>query len=534
VQTGQFSRALQRFKSWDHTMSAPFAVNQALPRAGGGFDYIIGTRGTPTKLCNAADANDCFPTNNFDKGSAQPSQPAWWAPIPAVGSVGIERSIGLSNKPGPNEDSVGAAVPNVGVITTGAFRGRGASNNADYSCFTNNGGQDDCALSPLIPGSSVEDAGFDNMVGIISTGPSGIVSAELYAIHEYTITAFGGGSDGDNSWQGGLISFTGIPQTFTAVDDDATVVENSTNNAIDVLANDIDFPPASTTVTIITPPANGTASVSGDNVIYTPNNGYTGADSLVYEASKVEGGDTLSDEATVNITVEEDRQPVGGARAISLDTRGKVGAATAITPAIPGTDLGNLPASITLQTTGAPAKGTCSVVSGPNIRYTPTAAFIGGGDTDTCNYTITDQDGDPATGTVTTTIADVQPTLNDGVGEGDEGDPILANTTFTAGNGPVSAHTLQITSDGADGTCTATVFNATTVRVTYRRDSGAGGGEDRCVVSLVDADGDAEPGNFDFTVEASAVSLPGGSSAIDPWTLLLLGGLPLLARRRRG
>jgi hypothetical protein len=34
-------------------------------------------------------------------------------------------------------------------------------------------------------------------------------------------------------------------------------------------------------------------------------------------------------------------------------------------------------------------------------------------------------------------------------------------------------------------------------------------------------------------VESSAISLPGGGGAIDLWSLALLGGLPLLRRRRR-
>ncbi|NUQ50340.1 MAG: GlyGly-CTERM sorting domain-containing protein, partial [Phycisphaerae bacterium] len=67
-------------------------------------------------------------------------------------------------------------------------------------------------------------------------------------------------------------------------------------------------------------------------------------------------------------------------------------------------------------------------------------------------------------------------------------------------------------------------------------------GTDSCVVRLTDGDGDADDGTFSYTINAtgggggggggSGISLPGGSGAVDPWSLLLLGGLPLLRRRR--
>jgi hypothetical protein len=223
--TGQFTQALQRWQSMDHTMAAPYLVDQAIPNANGGFDYIIGSRGTPTKLCRALnpgappagddtfDPNDCFPSHNYDKDRFQPAQPAWWAPRPAIGSVGIERSRKLGIKPGPGNDAapLGSEVPNIGIQTIATFTGA--------SCETNNLASNDCLLSPLVWGEIQpppappprEDAGFDNMVGIISTDANGITSAELYWTQEYFIGAFGASpATGENSYQSGLITFSGV------------------------------------------------------------------------------------------------------------------------------------------------------------------------------------------------------------------------------------------------------------------------------------------------------------------------------------
>jgi hypothetical protein len=53
---------------------------------------------------------------------------------------------------------------------------------------------------------------------------------------------------------------------------------------INVLSNDYDPEGAPLTVTIITPPTNGTAIVNGSNqVVYTPNAGFTGTDVLTYQ-----------------------------------------------------------------------------------------------------------------------------------------------------------------------------------------------------------------------------------------------------------
>jgi hypothetical protein len=105
----------------------------------------------------------------------------------------------------------------------------------------------------------------------------------------------------------GLVSqLFAIPITVTAVndapvanDDTATVTEDSSNNLIDVTANDTDDDGDSLSV-IAASAANGTAAPSAGNVSYTPNPDFSGADTINYTISDGNGG---TDTATVAVTV---------------------------------------------------------------------------------------------------------------------------------------------------------------------------------------------------------------------------------------
>lgn len=85
-----------------------------------------------------------------------------------------------------------------------------------------------------------------------------------------------------------------------ANDDYATVQENSTNNQINVLANDTDPDGDSLTITSVKPPTYGSSSHDGSYAYYTPNTGYDGPDSFTYTISDGNGGTA---QANVFITV---------------------------------------------------------------------------------------------------------------------------------------------------------------------------------------------------------------------------------------
>ena len=92
-----------------------------------------------------------------------------------------------------------------------------------------------------------------------------------------------------------------VDHTFHAADD---IYNTALNRPVtmDVLQNDnpgLHGPFQN--LTIVTAPSSGTATVNGDTIVYTPNTGFTGTDTLTYTVEDAQG--TVSNEATVTITV---------------------------------------------------------------------------------------------------------------------------------------------------------------------------------------------------------------------------------------
>jgi uncharacterized protein YhjY with autotransporter beta-barrel domain len=158
----------------------------------------------------------------------------------------------------------------------------------------------------------------------------------------------------------------GVPPVPVITNASATARFN-TAVPIDVAAN---ISGVFTSVTIATPPANGTATVSGTVITYKPNAGYFGADSFTYT---VTGPGGTSAPATISITVSTD-PPVAGTLnfALPLNTPTTIDLAPFIT--------GSAISGITVVT--SPAHGSVSV-NGTRITYSPNKDFFGG---DTFTY----------------------------------------------------------------------------------------------------------------------------------------------------
>jgi hypothetical protein len=95
-------------------------------------------------------------------------------------------------------------------------------------------------------------------------------------------------------------TFTSENQPPVAKDDTATVQENSTDNKINVLANDNDPDGDALSIISVTQPRNGTSTHDDSYAYYTPNKAYTGQDSFTYTISDGHGGTAT---ATVALTV---------------------------------------------------------------------------------------------------------------------------------------------------------------------------------------------------------------------------------------
>ena len=97
------------------------------------------------------------------------------------------------------------------------------------------------------------------------------------------------------------VTVTNLNDPPVAVDDAATVAEDSGATPIAVLGNDTD-PDTGTTLTItaVTQPTNGAVTFTGTGVSYTPAANFNGTDTFTYTISD---GALGTDTATVSVTV---------------------------------------------------------------------------------------------------------------------------------------------------------------------------------------------------------------------------------------
>lgn len=183
--------------------------------------------------------------------------------------------------------------------------------------------------------------------------------------------------------------------------DFATVDENSTNNTIDVQANDSDpdEPADFLTTSIVQQPTNGSASLNGDNIDYTPTSNYFGLDTILYQVCDT---GNLCEIDTIFLTVLSVNQaPVAVSDFIAIDknvTNHFIDVqANDSDPDGPGDVL----VTTILQ---GPLNGTANVVDNDSIDYTPTTAYFG---MDTIVYQICDTSNLCASDTIFITINDI-------------------------------------------------------------------------------------------------------------------------------
>lgn len=238
---------------------------------------------------------------------------------------------------------------------------------------------------------------------LIYTPAPGFTGSETFA---YTITD---GRDGQATATV-VISVIDplVPNTPPrALPDDFRVRTNSSNNPLDVLANDID-PDAGDELTIIATgatsvdctSAGGTVSIDGGVLRYAPPNDFTGTDCFTYTVRDSRGA-----EATTDVTVL-----VSGTNAVpvAVDDFYRVGLNTVSVLEVLANDFDpDIGTSLVITAVGTPSAGgdVRIMVAGdaPNTRlqYLPAENFRG---TETFTYTVSDGTAS-ATATVTVEVA---------------------------------------------------------------------------------------------------------------------------------
>ncbi|MEZ5566442.1 MAG: hypothetical protein R3F24_13505 [Gammaproteobacteria bacterium] len=186
-------RAVMTWSGITHTL-APTRIDSATPNDHGGFDYVIGSKGFPERLCLVKDPGDCFPSAHAGLTTdGQTAVSTWDGPK----AIGITRDTAMEG--------------NIGATTEAVI--------ADYTCVDNRG-QVTCPNHNVVWSPSAEPApgarnrnegpGFDNLVLKVVTNARGkVIAAEGYWTNEYFIMGgpkvFQVPEGHNNSFQGGYL-----------------------------------------------------------------------------------------------------------------------------------------------------------------------------------------------------------------------------------------------------------------------------------------------------------------------------------------
>jgi large repetitive protein len=181
-----------------------------------------------------------------------------------------------------------------------------------------------------------------------------------------------------------------------AFDDTASVARNSTNNVIDVQANDYmrTVPGESASITSVSQGSSGgTVTHDGSLVRYTPRSGFTGIETFRYTVQTSTG---KTDTATVTVTTTfRIVDPIAIDDSYDV-TQNAIG----IPLNVLANDIEGLTGALTIQSFEAPNQGgTIEMGQGRlSLRYTPRQGF---GGTETFKYTVSDSSNKMSTANVT-------------------------------------------------------------------------------------------------------------------------------------
>ncbi|HWS90884.1 MAG TPA: Ig-like domain-containing protein [Pyrinomonadaceae bacterium] len=354
----------------------------------------------------------------------------------------VDTPLTVPEGTGVRANDFGLPTPSVAGVTVGGVPCSDAT--APFDCATANG-----TLSLAADGS------------FTYTPASGFSGSDAF---DYT--AANGNSPNDTA----TVTITVTPPDAPPVgaDDASTVNEDSSDNAIDVLANDTDGGDGGDKfIASASDPANGSVTLTGGTagahtgVNYTPDANYCGSDSFTYNLTP--GTST----ATVNVTVTcvDDLAVANDDAATVAEDSG----ATAIDVLANDDDVEN--DAITITGASDPANGTV-VPTGPmgahtGLTYQPDANYCG---SDSFTYTV--NGGDTATVNVTVTCVEDAATANDDTATVPEDSAATTIAVLANDNDPDGdAITITEASDPANGTVALTGPSGAHTGLTYQPDA---------------------------------------------------------------
>jgi uncharacterized repeat protein (TIGR01451 family) len=368
---------------------------------------------------------------------------------PDTGEILTISSVGVTSAGGAvtNNGSDLSYTPTSNFFGTETFTytiddGNGGSAQATVSVTVDNTNDDPTATDD--PFTGIQEDSIANLLDVLANDDIAPDAGETLTISSVGVTSAGGVVTNN----GADLSYTPMPdffgvETFTYtiddgnggsaqatisvtvdnVNDDPTagddpftgIQEDSSNNVLDVLANDGIAPDTGETLTISSVGVTsdgGTVTNNGSDLSYSPASDFFGTETFTYTIDDGNGG---SAQATVSVTVDNVNDdptavddPIAGIQEDSSNNVLDVLANDDISP-----DTGE---TLTISSVGATSNGGSVTNNGSDLSYTPVGDFSG---TETFNYTIEDGNGGTAQATVSVTVDNV----ND--------DPTAADDPFT-------------------------------------------------------------------------------------------------------
>ncbi|MBV1882025.1 MAG: tandem-95 repeat protein, partial [Pseudomonadales bacterium] len=326
------------------------------------------------------------------------------------GVVALIEVVGVADGSGPivlsqviMADPTPVEIPsNLNGITVNV--GAGGGSNVDPDALDDNGITNEDAILIIDVLSNDNDTDGDSVsVASVGSASNGVVvnngtdvsyipNANFNGVDSFTysITDGNGGSDTAN------VSISILPvNDGPSASDDLVNTSEDIAVTVNVLANDFDLDGDTLTVSSVTQGANGSAIISGNDVTYTPNTNFNGADSFTYSVSDGNGGNAS---ATVLVTVGGvNDAPVAIDDAVSTSEE----VAVVVNVLANDSDLDGDTLSVSSITQGANGSVTNN---GSDVTYTPNANFNG---SDGFTYSVSDGNGGSATATVSVSVGGV-------------------------------------------------------------------------------------------------------------------------------
>tara|TARA_A100000164_G_scaffold239376_1_gene212665 strand:+ start:630 stop:3659 length:3030 start_codon:yes stop_codon:yes gene_type:complete len=304
--------------------------------------------------------------------------------------------------------------------------------------------------------------------------------------YSITLTVTGPGGSNPKTVADMITVSTAAPTPTTST---SQTVQEDGSTTISLTATDPNG--QAVTFAITTDPTNGTATLSGTDITYTPNANFYGTDSFDYTASN---GTYTSDPVTITVTVEgEDDEPTTNDVSVTTDED------NAVTLTLDATEIDgdNYSFSIVSQ----PTNGTLGSINGNQVEYTPNENFNG---TDTFTFEATDDRTfrrNVATATITVNAVNDAPAANDVTASMDENkiagryQPVTITLDATDVDGDALTYFKQ--SDPTNGTLGSITNN----QVVYTPNQDFNG-EDTFIYKATDGNADSNGATVTVTVNA--------------------------------